>query len=413
MFTRIGNADYELFGFEIQQSESGLSHSNRLSGVDLTSTVRDYRLVLYIMFAYIQQIAEPSEREKLKKMEAFSAVEQSTDIDCEESLRKRYLSSLQKATQALLDPQNEPGVLNGAIGDLYTLFSGITGIKSESESSEDVTDTLLGQGLALSPRGAARCIFHFERTARFLRGLKGAIIQAQQHFPNQTIHVLYAGCGPYATLFIPLTTQFKADEVRFTLLDIHRRSLDAVQGLAETLGVSAYIRDSIECDAAEYRHSGEPPIHVIVTEVMQKALIKEPQVAVTLNLAPQLCEGGIFIPEKIALDICVAEVINGMPQLHEPDSIRIDLGRVFEITPETTSFPPVKLQVPVPLSENKMLCILTQITVFDSITLDGMQTWLTHPTPLPDTAGMDEGTEVEFCYSMSQYPKLDYKVLPA
>ena len=344
-----------------------------------------------------------------------SALEQSIDIDREDrqSLREQYLASLQKATEALLDPLNEPGVLNRAIGDLYSLFSEITGIRSESESSEDVTDTMLAQGLALSPRGAARCIFHFQRTARFLRGLKGAIIQAQQRFPNQTIHVLYAGCGPYATLFIPLTTQFKADEVQFTLLDIHKRSLDAAQGLAETLGVSAYIRDSIECDAAEYRHSDESPIHVIVTEVMQKALIKEPQVAVTLNLAPQLCKGGIFIPEKIALDICVAKVINGMPQLHEPDSVRIDLGRVFEITPIASSFHPVKLRVPVRLSDNKMLCILTRITVFDSITLDGMQTWLTHPTALPDTAGMDEGTEIEFWYSMGQHPKLDYKVLPA
>jgi hypothetical protein len=223
--------------------------------------------------------------------------------------------------------------------------------------------------------------------------------------------VLYAGCGPYATLAIPLTTQFRSEQVQFTLLDIHRRSLDAVHGVAETLGVAEYIRDSIECDAAEYRHSGQP-VHVIVTEVMQKALMKEPQVAVTLNLAPQLCDGGIFIPENIALDICVAEVVNGMPRLHDLDSERINLGRVFEIRPETRSFPAVKLRVPVRLAGNRRLCILTHITVFDSITLDDLQTWLTYPTPLLDTAGLDEGTEIEFNYEMGQFPKLDYKIVP-
>jgi hypothetical protein len=211
----------------------------------------------------------------------------------------------QTANDLLYLDEHEYGKLRLAAIQLHSIFSAISGMKDDTEHPDDRSETLLATGTALSPRDAARCIFEYARTSKFLKGAHAAILEAQKRFPNQTIEILYAGCGPFATLAVPLATQFNAGEIRFTLLDIHSRSLDWARRIFQTLGLSAFVRDYIQCDAASYEHTADNALHIVITETMREALGKEPQVAVTLNLAPQLCEGGIFVPEKIK-DRCLS-----------------------------------------------------------------------------------------------------------
>ena len=70
---------------------------------------------------------------------------------------------------------------------------------------EDISggETLTSNGLALSPTMAAMCANDFVRTIQFIRGTHAAIADIRERFPDRPARVLYAGCGPYATLAVP------------------------------------------------------------------------------------------------------------------------------------------------------------------------------------------------------------------
>lgn len=325
-----------------------------------------------------------------------------------------------------------------AAADMHALFSGITKVSDNSQNEEDRRETSSVGGTAISPRDAARCMFDYMRTINFLSGVRAAVIEAQRRFPAQTIHVLYAGCGPFAPLALPLTTEFTGDEVQFTLLDIHQRSLDAVRLIVEKLELSGFVRDYIRCDAASYQHPREADApHIVVTETMQKALAKEPQVAITANLVPQLRAGGLLIPQQITLRACLADLSREMTLMDadaDPETIsvpnrsRIELSAVFELTAESSRqvggwqkegdeddaalcSPPVTLHVPQFVDEINALMILTEITIFDSIMLEDYDCGLSYPTVLEDVGRINGGEQIEFRYATGRHPGLRYRLI--
>jgi len=349
-----------------------------------------------------------------------------------------YSLLLKKIADELLSHEAEDNRLNAAAAGLYSLCSSVTGIDEYSDHADDSDGTRLPSGEAISPKDAAGCVLDNSRTSKFLGGLYAAIREARKRFPNAAIEILYAGCGPFAPLAIPLTTRFSSAEIKFTLLDVHKRSLDAARRIFQALGKSAFVRDYIQCDATSYKNDAPHVIHVIVVEAMQAALEREPQVAITMNLAPQLCPGGMFLPERITVDCYLCDLTKEFPTLPaEADAadslsrggrgrVRVNLGCVLELTAGScrnllassnsdehggTSLTPKLLNVSEDVDGEFYLMLLTAITVFDSIALDDYESGLTSPRILYDVGKMHGGKVIEFEYQLGDKPGFKYRSL--
>lgn len=203
------------------------------------------------------------------------------------------------ATRGLLDEGTELGELKRCADQLY---AGLVA-SSRHVESEDLSDDPshnFESGRAISPSAAAMCVKDFRRTAAFLRGIALALRETRERVSGP-IEVVYAGTGPFATLLLPFLARYARAGVRFTMIDAHLESCVNVARLISELGLDAAEHHQVCADATRYVH--RRPIHVAIVETMQRALLHEPQVAVTRNLAAQLHEDGVLIPETITIDL--------------------------------------------------------------------------------------------------------------
>jgi hypothetical protein len=245
----------------------------------------------------------------------------------------------------------------------------------------------LPSGLALAPHLAAQCRFDEQRTSAFLRGTAAAIEAARARFPGETIEVVYAGTGPFAPLVLPL---LPLPGVRCTFIDVDARSLDMLRALRPPARL-------VHADATQYVH--EAPLHVVVSETMQRSLAAEPFVAILHNLRAQLAPGGFFVPERVTVDAVLIDPEREMARWDGgAGAPYVPLARVLDTTRELA---PVHVTVP---PTEWWLALATEIDVFDGIRLAAYDSGLTVPEILWPFSPSRTGAELELRYQSGARP---------
>lgn len=317
-----------------------------------------------------------------------------------------HRNKLKEATFLLLNCGNEPGLMKQAADSMYEVFTSYSAVNTSDQNDAEI---ILDSGKAISPAEAAQCLFDFKRTAIFIRGLNKAIQQKK----NEGIHpiqVLYAGCGPYATLITPLLTQYSDSEICIDLLDINEVSLSSVKQVIRGLDFEKSIGEFLMEDAAKF--TVKKDYDIIVSETMQAALRSEPQVAIMQNLFAQMKPDAIFIPEEIIVDAKLNTRGNWNPEkLRIENEERTTLGEVLKVNKENINdvLNAAKYNLLHDGTESVELKLYTTIKIFKNEFLYEGDSGLTSPVKLSEF-NCATNSELEFSYKQNYPAEISFKM---
>lgn len=322
-------------------------------------------------------------------------------------LKNIVLEQIKESLELLLNCDSEVFKMKVGVDNLYQLFSTITDIDINKLGDGDI---MLPSGKAISPSGAAHCLLEMKRTTVFLRGIKQAI-DKKINESKQKISILYAGCGPYATLITPLLTIYKPEQLCVTLLDINEISLNSSECLINYLGFNKYIDRFILADASVYEI--EKHYDIVISETMQSGLKNEPQVAIMQNLIPQLSNTSIFIPEEITIDVYIKKrgIWSGDIELKKAEDLKY-YTNLYKVSKHYLTISEEKKIVKMPYFDGEAydLFLNTFIKVYDNCVLDINDCSLNMPLKYFEFK-TEMPCEIEFSYKQGEKPKIESKVL--
>jgi len=218
---------------------------------------------------------------------------------------------LRRISDEILKPGDFHDQLAPAITDYVTLLSKIVKINNNDELNRKHVQSEMGQ--AIGTFWAAQCVREVLRTQRFVRSLYLAI-KEKLNQKSGPVRVMYAGTGPFAALALPVMMHFSPAEVQFTLLEINEQTYNLLHEVLDAFDLNPFVSKCEIADATVYQVDNSN-IDIVISETMNRALIKEPQVAIMLNFARQLPLDTIFIPEEINVGLSTQHKSGTKPEL--------------------------------------------------------------------------------------------------
>jgi hypothetical protein len=308
---------------------------------------------------------------------------------------------LAEISGTILNEESSPAALRAALDSFSEICSEVSGVVPNASFDAWAEDSFLESGVAINPSAAAHCVKDYRRSVVFIRGVYAAINHAIDEFPNQKIRILYAGSGPYATLLLPLLQKFSPEQLEIHLLDIHLRSIDSIQLLIRHFKLEGYDINTLLDDACRYQHP--ETLHIIIAETMQKSLEQEPQFAVTVNLAPQLEAGGIFVPQKIEVEFGLTR-----NEVDEP----VSLVRLLTLEPQMRSEELIPVSIEIPSLDNISSyepALFTRIQIYQDYWLRDYEAEITLPNRCHDLRTLAAGQKYQASYEQGKYPRWSIK----
>ena len=242
-----------------------------------------------------------------------------------------------------------------------------------------------------------------------MRGLAEAV-QERLDAECAPVHVFYAGCGPFATLALPLTYQFTPEQFQVTILDYHQQAIDSATDLFQLLGKEAYIREAIVDDAVTHQLSNPDDIDIVLTETLQRALTQECQVPIVRNLLSQVKETVPLIPQEIRVGGLWTEVQDGHENRAAVTDNDVEMDNIIVLNAET-----VRQQTYLRSIRGKAkshpaqtFCLQTEIDVYGDWKLRRNESGLTCPHPM-EGIGFRDGETLAFEYEVGEHPGLRLK----
>lgn len=275
-------------------------------------------------------------------------------------------AQIKSATEKILFT-DEVGVWEEATNELYEIFSVKAGVYAGDLTHESFSDAKSGK--AVSQVIAAHCLKDIARTSRFLRGIYRAI--NDQLKLKDSVHILYAGCGPYATLFTPLAQFFDPAQVQVTMLEIGQVPMANAQKVYEQLELTDYVKAWVNGDGTDPDIQFDELFDIIVSETMQVALKKECQVPLTRNLVRFLKEDGTFVPQNIKVEATMENPkVSGLPD-------ELLIGSIYELDYKNVPKKNYEIQLDLPSEDYQMLMMKTSIQTYQDEWLKDNESGLT------------------------------------
>ena len=237
-------------------------------------------------------------------------------------------AQLRAFADAILADAYHPGAMRETLHLFEAWLVALTELPIEGESCRENINN--ESGMALGPTWAALCIEDLQRTRMFIRGTYQAILACRNINPERPVQLFYAGCGPFATLILPLLTLFSEQQLRLTLVDINPISLQCVQRLFARLNLQGYVEEVLLADAVSMKISQPDAIDIVLSETMQRALKNECQVQIMSNLIPQLRDSVLMLPERITLTLAQKDF--SKPVAASETRQMETLGTLFELS---------------------------------------------------------------------------------